>query len=63
MERVCGCKDMKLIIDNYDIIKKDSQYGWIIQWIEISKEKNNKKRINNYGITINYCPLCGGFLE
>ena len=59
----CSCKDMKLILDNYDIIKKDIEYGWVLRWIEISRERNNNKRINNYGININYCPLCGGSLE
>lgn len=59
----CVCKDMKLILDNYDVIKKEDDYGWVLRWIEISRERNNNKRINNYGIKINYCPLCGGSLE
>lgn len=54
---------MKLILDNYDVIKKDGKYGWVLRWVEISTERNNKKRMNNYGINISYCPLCGGFLE
>jgi hypothetical protein len=57
------CKDMQLILDNYDVIMHDPEYGWVLKWIEITNERNNNKRINEYGITIKYCPLCGKKLK
>ena len=53
------CEDFKkILIDHKNLFQDTDEYGIILSWIELSKEKSFHK-INNYGIKINYCPFCG----
>jgi len=55
----CSCQDWnKIVSDHKNLFQIRETYGWIISWIEISKEKNHHK-VNKYGVAIQYCPFCG----
>ena len=53
---MCNCEDL-----NRDLFANDENYGWIIKWIELTKDKGYAQ-IHNYGISISYCPFCGNKL-
>lgn len=53
------CEDLKkVLIDHKNLFQDDENYGMMLSWMELSKEKSFHK-IYNYGIKINYCPFCG----
>lgn len=61
-EPKCNCEDWLHITNNHsNLFRYDSTYGWLITWIELSKEKSHYIK-HNYGIAINYCPFCGSRL-
>jgi len=63
MKEFCTCSSWDRIKkDNPKTFFWDDVYGWLIVWIELTKERNHKK-IHNYGLSIKYCPLCGKKLE
>jgi hypothetical protein len=59
----CDCEDWKTLSEqNRTLFVYDERYGWIIRWIEISKEKGYSQA-HTYGININHCPMCGKRLK
>lgn len=44
------------------LIKWDPTYGWVLNWIELTDEKGYTQ-VHRYGITINFCPMCGRALK
>jgi len=55
----CTCEDWKRIrASSPDVFKKDEKYGWLLNWIELTKEVGHTK-VHRYGIKIKYCPMCG----
>lgn len=63
MKDFCVCKDWHSLKDSSpNVFKWDLAYGWLITWIELTDEKDHTQ-IHNYGISINYCPMCGKKLE
>ncbi len=55
----CTCEDWKRIrASSPDIFIYDKDYGWLINWIELTNEFGYAK-VHRYGIKINYCPMCG----
>lgn len=61
MEDLCVCESWK-VVKNRELFKKHPTYGWIISWIELTEEKGYTQR-HNYGISISFCPMCGGKLK
>lgn len=57
------CEDMEMLLEDHDIFMKKEDYGWVLHWREVVQEKGQYSRVNNYGIKINYCPMCGEKLE
>lgn len=58
----CTCEDWKqLHTRNATVFKWHSFYGWLISWKELT-DKISYTQVNNYGIKINYCPMCGNKL-
>ncbi len=54
----CTCKDWLELKTNREIIKWSPEYGWLLNWIEITEEKGYT-RLHRYGIPISFCPMCG----
>ena len=53
----CDCQDMKWMVDNNDVFRKESG-NWILAWIEL--DKNNKgTNIEKFGVKFKYCLFCG----
>lgn len=44
------------------IIKFDSAYGWILNWIELTDEEGYTQ-VHRYGTAIKFCPMCGKLIE
>lgn len=59
---LCMCPDWDKIKDNEDLIIKHPSYGWVLKWIMVTEEEGYAQ-INNYGISIKYCPFCGNKLN
>lgn len=57
MTDFCTCADWNSV-KNRDLFKWHEQYGWIIHWIELTKEKGYTQR-HQYGLSIAFCPMCG----
>lgn len=63
MAKFCSCSDWADLSDkNPDLFRWDKDYGWVLSWIEVEK-KLTFSTINRYGLSINYCPLCGKELD
>ena len=63
MKIFCSCPDWADISSkNPDLFRWDDDYGWVLSWIEVDKRTTYSK-IHRYGLSINYCPLCGNALE
>lgn len=62
MSDFCRCKDWQELVESYDLFEWSPPYGWIIKWLEVTKEKGYSQ-IHRYGIPIQYCPKCGKRLE
>jgi len=59
MEDFCDCDDYKALKNNnQDLFKWHPSYGWVLSWIELTNEKGYTQ-IHKYGITTNFCPMCG----
>lgn len=55
----CDCEEWKNLKDSYpDLFVKNEAYGWVIQWLELTKDKGATK-IHRYGLKILFCPMCG----
>ena len=39
MDEFCNCKEWENLVDSYDLIKYDKEYGWVFSWVELTKEK------------------------
>lgn len=62
MDEFCTCEEGKNLINSYNLFKKEPPYGWILSWIEVTKEKGYSQ-LHRYGIRVKYCPMCGNKLE
>ena len=59
MSDFCDCEDWECIKKNHnELFIKDDSYGWVLSWIEVTKEKGFS-RMHKYGMKINFCPMCG----
>jgi len=56
-EYPCKCKQMKWMVDNNKVFKKENG-SWMLIWIELDR---NGKTINieNFGVRFEYCLFCG----
>ena len=55
----CDCDDWKTLEDNKStLFLWKPPYGWVLHWKELTKERGYTK-IHRYGISVNYCPMCG----
>jgi hypothetical protein len=55
----CSCEEWVNLKESYsDLFNKDLTYGWVIKWIELTKDKGCTK-VHRYGLKIYYCPMCG----
>ena len=62
MKGLCKCEEVKDLIANKSIIKWDPVYGWVLYWLELTEEEGFTQ-VHRYGLSIKYCPMCGGLLE
>jgi hypothetical protein len=65
MREFCTCNDWLYLKGNHpELFKWETEYGygWILKWIELSKEKTHTQ-VHRYGISIKFCPMCGRELE
>jgi hypothetical protein len=59
----CNCEEWKKLKEQHSsLFVKHESYGWLIRWIELTKEKGYSQA-NAYGIEIKYCPMCGKKLD
>lgn len=59
MKDFCTCSGWKeLKKNNSSIIKEDPVYGWVLSWIELTEDEGYTQ-VHRYGISINFCPMCG----
>jgi len=59
----CTCEEWKNLKSNHkDLFKYIPEYGWIINWIELSKERAHTQ-VHKYGLGIQFCPMCGNKLK
>lgn len=62
MTDFCSCNEwLDIKTNNCSVFKEDINYGWILNWIELTEE-DGYTQIHRYGIQINYCPMCGKLL-
>lgn len=61
MSEFC-CDEWKNLVESYDLLTWEPPYGWLLKWIQISKERGYSQ-VHRYGIPIEYCPKCGTKLE
>lgn len=54
----CTCEDFEYLKQNSDMFQPDSEYGWILQWIELTQE-DGYQQVHRYGLAVAYCPFCG----
>ena len=60
---ICNCQDWNTFLEHHpDLFIYDIDYGWILSWVELKNEKGYTQ-VSKYGISINYCPICGGALK
>ena len=53
----CQCEEMKWMIDNNKVFKKDDG-SWMLTWMEL--DRNDKKtNIENFGVRFKHCLFCG----
>jgi len=57
VEYPCNCVDMKWMVDNNKVFRKESG-NWILSWIELDKTKKGTN-IEKFGVKFNYCLFCG----
>lgn len=63
MKDFCNCEDWyDLSRNNTTLFKWDPAYGWVLHWVELTDEKGFTQ-IHRYGISINFCPMCGKKLK
>jgi hypothetical protein len=63
MKDFCNCSAWKDLREKgATIIKWDPTYGWVLNWIELTEEKGYTQ-VHRYGITIEFCPMCGRSLK
>ena len=53
----CICEEMKWMIDNNKVFKKEDG-DWILAWIELDRDGKNTN-IENFGVRFKYCLFCG----
>jgi len=59
----CACEDWNILKgQNRTLFVWDNRYGWIIRWVELTKEKGYSQA-HAYGINIKFCPMCGKMLK
>jgi hypothetical protein len=59
MKDFCICKDYKTLKkNNRELFKWHPPYGWVLSWIELTKERGYTQ-IHRYAVPIKYCPMCG----
>jgi len=58
----CSCKEWKNIVESYDLFIWEPPYGWVLKWIQLTKEKGYSQ-VHRYGIPIEFCPKCGKKLK
>lgn len=55
----CDCRDwLSIEQSNPEIFKLYDSYGWVLSWVELTKEPGYTK-INQYAVKISFCPFCG----
>ena len=59
---LCSCEEWKNIIESYDLFIWEPSYGWVLKWIQLTKEKGYSQ-VHRYGIPIEFCPKCGRKLK
>lgn len=57
MEYPCNCPDMKYMMDNNDVFRKEDTH-WILVWVELDKTDKGTN-IERYGIKFHNCMFCG----
>jgi len=57
MEYPCNCEDMRWMIDNNKVFKKDEDI-WVLSWIELDKT-NSGVNVTPLGVKFKYCLFCG----
>lgn len=63
MNDFCDCEDWKSIKNNNsELFKYVPTYGWVLNWIELTKEKHHTQ-VHRYGVSIKFCPMCGKKLK
>lgn len=62
MSKYCDCDEWHDLVESYDFLKWEPPYGWLMKWIEVTKEKGYSQ-IHRYGIPIEFCPKCGNKLK
>lgn len=59
MEDFCECGNYKeLQKGNKSLFQWHPPYGWVLSWIELTKEKGYTQ-IHKYGVPVEFCPMCG----
>jgi len=62
MTDFCSCEEWKNIVESYDLFVWEPPYGWVLKWIQLTKEKGYSQ-VHRYGIPIEFCPKCGKKLK
>jgi len=52
----CNCDDMKWMVDNNKLVKKEGDH-WVLTWIELDKTEKGIN-IENLGVKFHFCPFC-----
>jgi hypothetical protein len=53
----CDCVDMKWMMDNNNVFRKES-HNWILAWTELDSTDKGTN-IEKFGVKFNYCLFCG----
>ena len=56
-EYPCVCEEMKWMVDNNRVFKKENG-GWMLTWIELDRDVKGTN-IENFGVRFKYCLFCG----
>lgn len=63
MKDMCSCKDWEdLKHGNPNVFRWDPTNGWVLHWIELTEDPGFTQ-VHRYGISINFCPMCGSCLK
>lgn len=62
MEYPCDCLDMKYVINNTNLIKKEDGH-WIFTWIDGLDKTSKGTNIERFGMKFEYCPWCNKKIE